>query len=179
MGQLEVAWADFKNLVDSKLLIIDFTEITDRYDLYAGNGSTFHVPIYKTSPANADQTDFEDNYKSKSNIPSGTGEDVLMNALSVRDTSEHVSSVSDNRGFVPKTVIIINGLNQAASVSLFGSRTSDFSTELQLGSAASVAASSNDYATVSDYFPYIRAKVTAAASPSTGSITLYLEKVKT
>lgn len=178
MVQVETEWADFKNIVNSKLLQIDFTETADRYDLYAGDGVIYHVPIYKTSPANSDQTDFETNFKPFSNLPVGTGADIIMNAVQIRDTVQKVSATSDNRGFIPKTLIVANGLNQLVNVSVFGSRNANFSNELQLGSTLAVAAATNSYATISDYFPFIRAKVTAAVAPTTGSITLSLEKVR-
>lgn len=177
---INLAWSNFKSLSDSKGMKIQYQDYSNEYYLWAlENGTTYICGITKTTPASSDQADFENNYKANSNLPINIGENIVFNALQIRNTSQHTSSISDNRGFVPKTIIVQNSLNQPVNIAVFGSRTSDFSLELQIGSSVDIAASTNDYMTLTDYFPYLRLKATCLVAPASGSLTIFLEKVKT
>ena len=50
-----------------------------------------------------------------------------INALAIRDTSEHNSDVVFNGDFFMKTLVVENGLNQAVTFQCEGSAHSDFS----------------------------------------------------
>lgn len=60
-------WADFKSIVSSKSLSMQYEESTAWYNLYAFDGGyVYSYPMKKDS--GADQTDFETNYKSGCNV---------------------------------------------------------------------------------------------------------------
>jgi len=70
MNMMDIAtWADFKSLVTSKALLIQYSDLGDRYQIYAPEARTFlwHTVLLKDS--GSDQTDFETNYKAKANAP--------------------------------------------------------------------------------------------------------------
>lgn len=107
-----------------------------------------------------------------------TGQDKVFDALEIRNTSDHLSSVSTAVGFVPKTLIVENDLDQTVTFQLEGSSLEAFTKVIDVGSTFTVAATTNDYQTLSDYFPYLRVKATCATAPTTGSLTCYLEKIQ-
>lgn len=68
-------WSSFKTLCNNKLLLMQMDESPARYALYAMDGALkYYCSIAKETPASADQTDFETNYKSKANKKIGGGE---------------------------------------------------------------------------------------------------------
>jgi len=186
--EIERTWTQLKALADSKAVIMQYVEDSAKYDIWiTENTSTYKTRIWidtsgvvglDVTQNNTDKTDFENNYKANANAAISSGEDKIENNNQIRDTAEYTSTVSDNRGYVPKTIIIENGLDQQVSVQCEGSRDSSFTKPLLIGSAFNVAATSDDYKTVSDYFPYFRTKTTASVAPTTGGLTAYFERVK-
>ena len=104
-------------------------------------------------------------------------EDKIFDDLEIRDTSEHTSDPSENRGFIPKTIIIHNHLNQPVNAQLQGDINDSFSNPIDLGSEMSVSANTDDYATLTDYFPFYQVVVSCGTAPTSGGITIYLAKV--
>jgi len=105
-------------------------------------------------------------------------EEKILDALAIRDTSDHNSSVSENRGFVPKTIVIHNSLDEQVSVQLQGDIVEGFSNPMDVGSPFNVATTTNDYATLTDYLPFFRVVCSCGSAPTTGSVTIYLAKVE-
>ena len=68
--QLEVSWAQLKLFLDSKSIKCQFIEFDNMY-IVVGIDGTFALSakILKVTPASADQTVFETNYKAAGNIP--------------------------------------------------------------------------------------------------------------
>ena len=65
---MQITWEILKNLAQAKQLNIQFTEEDERYTVYfIENGITRFCYIFKTTPRNSDQEDFEDNFKADSN----------------------------------------------------------------------------------------------------------------
>ena len=63
-----VSWSDLKTFIDARSLSAQFVEYSNFYKVWAFDGPMFFSSlIKKTSPVNADQTDFETNYKSLGN----------------------------------------------------------------------------------------------------------------
>jgi len=63
-------WDDFKSLINSKKLLIQYTDNGSRYEIFASESSAFlwHITLSKTT--NVDEiTDFETNFKSSANKP--------------------------------------------------------------------------------------------------------------
>ena len=59
-----VSWSDLKTFIDARSLSAQFVEYSNFYKVWAFDGPMFFSSlIKKTSPVNADQTDFETNYK--------------------------------------------------------------------------------------------------------------------
>lgn len=100
-------------------------------------------------------------------------EDKVFDALAIRSTSTQDSSVSASGEFSAKTIITENGLNQSVSCQLQGSRNS---TWFNIGSPFVVTASTNQYQTVSDYFPKYRIQATCSVAPSSGSLNIWIIK---
>lgn len=69
MQVMEVnTWTEFKTLVATKLLLMQYTELGSKYDVYASEGLfMWHCSIDKVTPTSSDQTDFETNFKSTAN----------------------------------------------------------------------------------------------------------------
>ena len=61
-------WTEFKTIVTSKDLSIQYREGTSEYNLWASDTNDEYLCfISKTDPASTDQTDFENNYKDNAN----------------------------------------------------------------------------------------------------------------
>lgn len=103
-------------------------------------------------------------------------EDKIFDALAIRDTSNHDSSVSDNQHNTAKSILVDNGLNQTVTFQLEGDRTSAFSTPVDIGSTFDIVASTRGYQTVDDYFPFLRLAAICTSAPTTGSLIVYIEK---
>jgi len=110
MAELSKTWTELKALVSEKGLQLQYEYMTDspgnRYWTWATEGDTTYDSHF--TAASTDGIDFEANYKAASNKPLFMGEDEVMSALAIRDTDAHISDVSDNRGAVPKTIVIYN-----------------------------------------------------------------------
>lgn len=65
---LKLPWSKFKAQVDNKSLLVQYEENDDSYFIFAWDDvHEIHTSIIKESPASANQTDFEDNYKTDGN----------------------------------------------------------------------------------------------------------------
>ena len=95
---------------------------------------------------------------------------------SITDTSAKTSDAADLSGYSKKSIIVQNGLNQNAAIQIQGS--ADNITFVSVGTATTVNAGvnaligSNEVAQLVNYFPFIRATVTASVSPTTGIISI-------
>lgn len=177
-------WANFKTLVTSKILLMQYSDAGSNYEIFAPEAQTFlwHISLVKGS---SDATDFDNNYKAAANAPMmmngaivespNVSEAVLFNAVAIRDTAAHNSTASTNTGYRVKTIIVSNGLNQIVSMQCQGSR--DGTNWINIGSSWDVAAGANIYQSCDTYFPYMRAVATCAVAPSTGTLSMWLEKV--
>lgn len=180
MREVNLSWTTFKSTVSSKGLAMQYIDTGDNYDIWAVEGSdTYRAVIIQTSPAGTDQSDFENNYKDDANKPLFIGEDRVFNDEEIRDTSNHTSAVSDNRGAIPKTLLIDNELDQTVTVQLQGARDSAFTNVINIGDSFDVTTSTHDYATISDYFPYMRVSVSCSTAPTSGNLNIYLLRVRT
>lgn len=103
--------------------------------------------------------------------------DVIFNALALRSTAEQISTVSNCTGYIPKTILIENGLNQVVTFQAEGSREESFAKPITIGAPFDVAAATNTYQTLSDYFPFLRVKAICAVAPASGVLTVSLEKL--
>ena len=59
-------------------------------------------------------------------------EDKVFNALEIRDTNDHASTVSENRGFIPKTVIVHNHLDHTVTCQVQGDVEEGFSNPIDV-----------------------------------------------
>jgi hypothetical protein len=177
-------WSDYKTLLTSKVLTIQYYDDGTSYNLFAPEAQTFlwSIVLLKGS---SDATDFETNFISTANAPmmiNGNpisappmAESAVFNALAIRDTSPHNGVSAQNLGYRVKTIIVNNGLNQAVTFQCQGSR--DGTNWINIGTTWDVAATTLTYQTCDTYFPYMRAVATCAVSPTTGTLSLWLEKV--
>jgi hypothetical protein len=183
MQTMEVAdWTTYKSLLSSKTLTIQYSEFADYYDLFAPEAQSFlwHFSVRKGT---TEGTDFETNYKPSANAPlminGGTvmtpqvAEAQVLTALAIRDTNPHTSSTGNSRGFMVKTIIVNNGLNQDVTIQLQGSR--DSTNWFNVGNSSTTTAATLTYQTADDYFPYVRAIATCAVAPASGGLDLWVE----
>lgn len=105
-----------------------------------------------------------------------TDKDKLFDDEAIRDTSNHNSAVSDTGEFTAETIVIYNGLNQQVTLQLQGSL--DESTWIDIGASFNIAASTNDYETVTDYFPCYRLVASCVTAPTTGNLNAWILKTK-
>jgi hypothetical protein len=108
----------------------------------------------------------------------GYGEDTVFDNFALRDTEVHFSSASDNRGAIPKTIIVHNTTDKDVVVQLRGDRTFDFSTPMDVGEPFIISAGTNDYATIDDYLPFLRIAIHSDTAPTSGTISVFLMRVK-
>ena len=104
-------------------------------------------------------------------------EDKVIDALAIRDTSAHNSTADESKGYIPKTMIIINHLDESVSCQLQGSVDDTFTDPLTVGDAFVVPASTDDYETLTDYMPWLRIVATCSTAPTTGTLSAYIAKV--
>lgn len=177
MSDIKVTWTQMKDFISNKTLSLQYLDELATYVAWAQEGTdTYRCEIMKGT---ADATDFENNYQADANGPVFMGEDVMVDAHAVRDTNEHTSNVSDNRGAIPKTLIIHNDLNAAMTFTLEGSRDAAFTVPITVGTSFQIGSLTKDYAVITDYFPFLRLKYDAVLlAPSSGTLTVYLEKVR-
>lgn len=68
MKKVRLTWAALKTIVSAKSLNLQFEEEDTSYGIFAQEGVViYETLIRKLSPASADQTDFENNFKSSAN----------------------------------------------------------------------------------------------------------------
>ena len=103
-------------------------------------------------------------------------QDKVMTALAIRDTSNHNTGIADLRNFTPKTIIVQNGLNQQVTITAQGDQETGFGKPVTIGSSFNIAATTNGYQTLDDFFPFLRLVVACTTAPTTGDITIYVEK---
>jgi hypothetical protein len=67
---IRLNWLELKNFISGKNIHLQYIERATNYHIIAIDGDLqVETHVKKTSPANADQTDFETNYKSAANTP--------------------------------------------------------------------------------------------------------------
>jgi hypothetical protein len=116
----------------------------------------------------------------KVRIPVKT-EDKVFDALQIRDTNHHYSSVNEYGiskvvDLGSKTVVIRNGLDQDVTIQIQGDRVKDFGNVYNVGSSFPVPATSVDYRTVEFEHWILRVDAVCGIAPTSGSLTAYLEK---
>lgn len=178
------SWSDFKTLVTSKVLLMQYSVGSNSYEIFAPEAGVFMWHITLDS-GTSDYTDFETNFKSSANAPMmiggvpvtapNVGETALFNAEAIRDTSAHNSVSSSNVGYRVKTIMVNNGLNQAVTFQCQGSR--DNTNWVNVGGTWDVAATTWTYQSCDTYFPYMRTVATCSVAPTSGSLSFWLEKV--
>lgn len=90
-------WTIFKSTCQAKSLLMQYKEDNDKYSLWADENITKYLcTIYKDSPANTDQSDFETTYKTTANQPS--------QALKTCDTDSYAQGIT--RGSVISARIV-------------------------------------------------------------------------
>jgi hypothetical protein len=100
--------------------------------------------------------------------------DHVVDSNAIRDTNTHNSNVADIGEFTAETVVVYNGLNQQVTIQLQGSL--DETTWIDVGNAFNVPATTNDYETVTDYFPCYRCTATCSTAPTTGDLDVWILK---
>ena len=97
-----------------------------------------------------------------------------IDALAIRDTSDHNSSWVFNGDITVKTLIVENGLNQTCTFQCQGSAHEDFSNVFNIGDSFDVPATTNIFATCDSYIPYWRIIATCATAPTTGTLSVHI-----
>jgi len=103
-----------------------------------------------------------------------TDKDQVFSAEAIRDTADHNSVGSDTGEFTAETIVIHNSLDQQVTIQLQG--TVDSLVWIDIGNTFNVAATTNSYETVTDYFCCYRLQASCGSSPTTGSLTAWILK---
>ena len=98
----------------------------------------------------------------------------VFTAEEIRDTANYISIVDEIGRFNAETIVVHNGLDEIVSLQLQGSV--DNSIWIDMGNSFDVSATTNDYETVSDYFPFLRVKASCSVAPTTGNLDVFLVK---
>jgi hypothetical protein len=101
-------------------------------------------------------------------------EDKVFDEEAIRDTSVLNSNIAKTGEFQAQTIIIENSLDQQVTLQLQGSR--DNTKWLDINNAFNVAASTDDYETVTDYFPCYRMTAVCSVAPTSGLLTCWILK---
>ena len=102
--------------------------------------------------------------------------DLVFEDLEIRDQNDHNSDVSAMGEYNAETLIGLNSLDQEVALQLQGSI--DKTIWLDVGQVFNVAATTNEYETVSDYFPFYRIVASCASTPTTGNLNVWVVKSK-
>ena len=102
-------------------------------------------------------------------------ETVIFNNLAIRNTNTYTSDVSTNIGYRVKTLIVTNTLDQTVTKQCQGSR--DQSVWFNIGDPFTVGAGVTLYQTCETYFPYIRGQAFCTVAPTTGGLSMWVEKM--
>jgi len=102
-------------------------------------------------------------------------EDHIFEAEAIRDQASHTSTESKTGEFTAETIFIENGLDQLVTFQLQGARNS---TWLNIGPTFAVAATTNSYKTVTDYFPKYQMTAVCGANPTSGVLDVWMIKSK-
>ena len=102
-------------------------------------------------------------------------QDQVFTAEAIRDTSSKTSDESATGEFTAETIIIENGLDQQVTLQLQGCRQGG-STWFNVGSSFNVPASTDDYETVTDYFPCYRLTAICSTAPTSGDLDVWIIK---
>lgn len=100
--------------------------------------------------------------------------DKTIDAESIRDTNTVTGDTVDTAEYTAETIVVYNTLDKDAICQLQGSL--DASTWMDIDTEFTVTASTNNYETVSDFFPCYRCNVRSATSPTSGAITIWIVK---
>jgi len=109
------SWTDFKNRAFTNknlVLSLQYSEEPDRYHVWVYDDATMvQHTIVRESPANADQTDFEDNYKDDANLLASptvltiAGQRRLAVDAIVQDSGGGIKTLDGNRYIVTTDTI--------------------------------------------------------------------------
>lgn len=103
-------------------------------------------------------------------------ESVMFDAETIRDTSVH-NSVGVNSYELPvKTLIINNTLNQTVTLQMQASR--DNINWFNVGSTFDVVTTTWFWQSCETFFPYGRIVAQCSVAPSTGTLSVWCEKVR-
>jgi len=100
-------------------------------------------------------------------------EDQLYKDLEIRDTADHDSIESISGEFTAKTIFIQNQLNQDITCQLQGARNSVW---VDVDDPFVITKETNDYQTVTDYFPKYQIKTKCLTDPTAGNLNMWMIK---
>ena len=103
-----------------------------------------------------------------------TDQDQVFTDESIRVNTTVNSGVAFTGEFQAETIVIYNGLDEDVAIQLQGSL--DDSVWIDIGSSFTVTNGTNDYETVTDYFPRYRVTAKCATAPTTGDLNVWVLK---
>ena len=103
-------------------------------------------------------------------------EDQVFTTEAIRDITTHDSAVSQTGEFTAKTIHVENELDKNVTIQLQGSR--DKTVWVDMGNAFTIDATENDFDTVTDYYPFYRVTAKCSTAPTTGTLNVWILKLK-
>ena len=184
MYEVFLDWIGFKADIIAKGFPLNYKSVNSGYEVFVIDRQIRWVCSISDA---SDVSDFETNYKTDANknleydvegkAVSGPkySEAQVLTALAIRDTSNHNSNNSVNFGYKVKTIIIDNQLDQSIVCQCQGSR--DGINWFNVGATWSISATTLTFETCESYFPYFRTQVQCAVAPTTGTISMWYERM--
>jgi len=98
--------------------------------------------------------------------------------LDIRDVADHYSDVADCRDTDRRTFFYANDCNQLINVQVQASEDESFTNVFNVGTVQSVGAGTRISQLISDYYPYMRIRATAAVAPTSGTFNAWIAKLR-
>ena len=95
----------------------------------------------------------------------------------IRDTEECVSDIAESRGYIGKTIVVLNTLNQSITMQCQGSIDEAFDSPIDIDDPFVVNANVNTYHNCTACFPFLRVTTICETAPTSGDLIVWLAKI--
>jgi hypothetical protein len=97
--------------------------------------------------------------------------------IAIRDTANHDTDMSNTGEFNAETIMVENTLDQTVTFQLKGT-IAGTNVWCNVGPTFTVTNGTNDYETVSDYFPCYKLTASCSTAPTSGDLNVWIIKSK-
>ena len=171
-------WRDYSS--PTGYSIYDINGITNNFCWLTGQAgyiAQFQAEVYPSRPVDSSGGTLD--YR----MPEA---DTIVDALAITDTNAHDPdsdsevTISCLKLYRDASIRIVNGLNQAISVQVYGNTADSTTNAVTVGVAFNVAAGDSQIRTIivntAGWYDYLYLKITAAVAPASGTVTATISK---